>query len=142
MSLDKAELVFCQGQMFLQLRQEESLDELGNWREECNRPEAFGLVGRFATLQEWYDAAPLPFCWDDDGAEGEVDDCCEKVDACRCLRWIWGGGGGGDVVRPERLGRLGGLDGGGYFTRGKFHSLILEPVEMLDGASTCLGGGR
>ena len=48
---------------------------------------------------------------------------------------------GDDVIRPESHVWLGGLDAGGYFTGGEFHSLMLESVEMSDGASACLGGG-
>ena len=73
---------------------------------------------------------PLSLCRDDDGAMGKADDCSEKVDACRPKTIKVDGG---DVVRPKSLEWFSGRDGGGYFTGGEFHCLMLEPVEMSDG---------
>ena len=79
-SLAEAVLVFGQGKMFLDVRQEGFLDKLGHWWEEHDQPEAFCLVGLFPIVQKQYDEAPLPLCQNDDGIEGEVDYLNEKMD--------------------------------------------------------------
>ena len=81
-------LKFDLGQICLELRQEESLDEFGNWQEEHDWPVASGLVSHFPTLQEQYNAALYSFFWDDD-TEGRVDDFHEWMPTVpQCLRWI------------------------------------------------------
>ena len=70
---------------------------------------AFGISSRFSWLQEWDDAADLPQALDDAGADGEVDDCSEVVDAPWFKVFEMDRS---NAIRIEGFGGFGGLNGG------------------------------
>ena len=74
---------------------------------------AFGISGRFSRLEEQDDVVDFPQSRDDVGADGEVDDCGEVVDAPGSKVFEMDQS---DAIRSEGLGGFGGLDGGGHLS--------------------------